>query len=117
MQASEWGIILGAVAVPLVTLIGYLLTRRGARESREIEERRIEIDGLKTAVESMETALQSVERRAVKTEERVSELEYRLESSEDYIAVLLDHINTHKPPPPPERPRRRMPHTTPEGHA
>ena len=116
MEPASWQILLGIVVLPLVTLVGYWWTRRGGRESHEIEERRLEIDGLRAAVEAMQTALTSVRQDVTVTKLRVTELESRLESSEEYVTILLQHINDALPPPPPARPRSH-PRTVPDGHA
>ena len=129
MTASELGIILGAVALPIVTLVGYLLTRRGASESEKIEERRVDIEGLQAAVESMQTALAAADARIARQAEQIAQQAERQTATDievaklraerdgdtSYIEVLIAHIWAHKGPPPPER--LPLPPTTPEGHA
>ena len=89
--------LLGVVALPFVTLLGYLIVQKGTKESHVIEQRRAEIDGLNMAVESMNTALAAVNRR-------VDRLEDELSSEQDYNRILHAHISAGKPPPPPARP-------------
>ena len=95
--AEAIGITLGVVALPLVTLLGYLIVRKGTKESHVIEQRRAEIDGLNMAVESMNTALAAVNRR-------VDRLEDELSCEREYSLLLHAHISAGKPPPPPARP-------------
>ena len=95
--AGTIGTLLGVVALPLVTLLGYIIVRKGTKESHVIEQRRAEIDGLNMAVESMNTALAAVNRR-------VDRLEDELCSEREYSLMLHAHISAGKPPPPPARP-------------
>ena len=95
--AGTIGTLLGVVALPLVTLLGYIIVRKGTKESHVIEQRRAEIDGLNMAVESMNTALAAVNRR-------VDRLEDELSSEREYNRILHAHITAGKPPPPPARP-------------
>ena len=118
MTASELGIILGAIALPIVTLVGYLLTRRGASESEKIEERRVDIEGLQAAVESMQKALAAADVRIARQAEQVAQqaerqtatdvevAKLRAERDVDatYIEALIAHIWAGKKPPPPARP-------------
>lgn len=117
MTASELGIILGAIALPIVTLVGYLLTRRGASESEKIEERRVEIEGLKTAVEALKIAQDTTSEQVKGLRAEVRDVKAELRGSEGYIAQLVEHINAHRPPPPPPRIYPIPSATTPEGHA
>ena len=89
--------LLGVAALPLVTLLGYLIVRKSTKESHVIEQRRAEIDGLNMAVESMNTALAAVNRR-------VDRLEDELSSEREYSLMLHAHISAGMPPPPPARP-------------
>ena len=89
--------LLGVVALPLVTLLGYIIVRKGTKEAHVIEQRRAEIDGLNMAVVSMNTALAAVNRR-------VDRLEDELSSEREYSLLLHAHISAGKPPPPPARP-------------
>ena len=116
MTGSDWGIILGGMSVPIVTLVGYFLTRRGARESTEIEERRVEIDGLKAAVETMQTALTSVRQDVTGLRVEVADVRQELAAEREHSEALSAHIWAGKPPPPPARRPRGLPNTTPEGH-
>ena len=95
--AGVVGTLLGVVALPTVTLLGYIIVRKGTKESHVIEQRRTEIDGLNTAVETMNTALDAVNRR-------VDRLEEELSSEREYSLLLHAHISAGKPPPPPSRP-------------
>ena len=117
MTASELGIILGAIALPIVTLVGYLLTRHGASESEKIEERRVEIEGLKTAVEALKIAQDATSEQVKDLRAEVRDVKAELQGSEGYIAQLVEHINAHRPPPPPPRIYPIPSATTPEGHA
>ena len=117
MTASELGIILGAIALPIVTLVGYLLTRRGASESEKIEERRVEIEGLKTAVEALKIAQDTTSEQVRGLRAEIRDVKAELQGSEGYIAQLVEHINAHRPPPPPLRIYPIPSATTPEGHA
>ena len=116
MEPASWQVLLGIVVLPLVTLIGYWWTRRGGRESHEIEERRVEIDGLKAAVETMQTALTSVRQDVTDLRTEVADVRCELAAEREHSDALTAHIWAGKPPPPPARRPRGLPNTTPEGH-
>lgn len=107
MSESSWVAVLSLAVTSLIGLVGYLVTRRGAKESHEVEERRADIEGLSKAVDALKTALAAVEERVSRVEDERDIAVCDRDLEREYVRLLIEHINEELGPPPPERPQRR----------
>lgn len=134
-MSSELISALSGLFAVTVSLVGVVLTRRGQRETSQVEQtkadasiRASEIEALKSSMEIFRTALDQSQEEQEKVTSRVAALERELaevradlavKSSEletvrcelsieqEYVRVLIDDIKRRAGPPIPERPQKR----------
>lgn len=117
--------LISALFIPSVALIGHYWARKGKREDKEMESRRLEVESLESAVSSLKTTLDAQQNTIDRLSKRMGEyenendnlrrevkglrgqheaLETKLRLEQRYSELLAQHIVNQLPPPPPQRP-------------
>lgn len=83
---------------------GHLLSRRTARETSRVEQRRVDTEDWRAVTDALREDLTAAREENASTRGRVEVVERERALDLAWIVLLRDHIYRGAPPPPPERP-------------